>query len=71
MYFTKTLPSNLRFATFPFRDGLHVGKAPMKGGSCHEVTEGFAFFPIGKAAQHMSGKSYPNIFTISSKVSAK
>ena len=27
----KTLPSNLRFATFPFRDGFRVGKAPMKG----------------------------------------
>ena len=27
----KTLPSNLRFATFPFRYGLRFGKAPMKG----------------------------------------
>ena len=27
----KTLPSNLRFATFPFRDGFRFGKAPMKG----------------------------------------
>ena len=27
----KTLPSNLRFATFPFRDGFRVWKAPMKG----------------------------------------
>ena len=27
----KTLPSNLRFATFPFMDGFRVGKAPMKG----------------------------------------
>ena len=27
----KTLPSNLRFATFPFRDGFRFWKAPMKG----------------------------------------
>ena len=27
----KTLPSNLRFATFPFRDVFRVGTAPMKG----------------------------------------
>ena len=27
----KTLPLNLRFATFPFRDGFQVWKAPMKG----------------------------------------
>ena len=31
----KTLPSNLRFATFPFRDGFRVWKAPMKGELSH------------------------------------